>query len=157
VKNTLILLALVFIMLCISFVSHAQAMARQMRKRLAATDTTDIYSRSPLRPFRYGYPYDKAQCLKNFGLLSDAADFHEGDTIAEVGAASGWIEGVLSVLCDSLTLFAEDIDTDYLNQDQFNHVKVYFDQLRASPQTNKLYYIIGTLTNTQTKHLTKYS
>ena len=121
---------------------------REMKFRLEKTDTDDVYSRNPKRPFRYGYDYDKAECLYHFNQISELYDLHEGDVIADVGAASGWVDGALSVICDSITFYVEDIDTDYLNEDQFTRVISHFNQVRGNPQTNVLHYVIGTKTKT---------
>ena len=122
---------------------------REMKFRLEKTDTDDVYSRNPKRPFRYGYPYDKAECLHHYSQLSEIYNLHEGDVIADVGAASGWVDGALSVICDSITFYVEDIDTDYLNEDQFNRVITHFNEVRGTPQTNVLHYVIGTKTKTR--------
>lgn len=106
-------------------------------------DASAIYSTNPFKPFKYGYAYTKKQCEENFS--QDVIDFNlkNGDVVADVGAASGWIEGALSVLLDSTTFYVQDINPFYLNESEFSKVINYYSRVRSTPQTNKFYFIIG--------------
>lgn len=113
-----------------------------MAARYINNDSTAIYSTHPSRPFKYGFAYSKEECetfrptLKNYGIKN-------GDIIASVGASSGWLEGVFSVMLDSVTFYVQDIDTNILNKDQLNQVIKHFSSLRNKPQTNNFNLVIG--------------
>jgi tetratricopeptide (TPR) repeat protein len=107
-------------------------------------DPTDIYSTHPSRPFKYGYAYTKEQCKENFENYLADYKFKKGDVIADIGAASGWMDAAFSVLVDSLTFYSEDIDTIFLNKSEFDKVINYYNTVRETPQTNKFNFVIGT-------------
>ncbi|SFB75203.1 Tetratricopeptide repeat-containing protein [Flexibacter flexilis DSM 6793] len=104
-----------------------------------------IISTNPSRPFKYGFAYSREECekyRKNLTLYG----IKKGDVVAEVGAASGWMEGIYSVMTDSVTYYVQDIDTILLNPDQFNKMVKYYSSVRATPQTNTFKMAIGTKT-----------
>lgn len=74
-------------------------------------------------------------------------DFHKGDVIAEVGAATGKNLAGLALLADSLTFYAEDIDKKTLTQKNLdaavNRVRKY-----KNPVTSTFQLTIGTETAT---------
>lgn len=74
--------------------------------------------------------------LDEFGLKT-------GDTVADIGAASGWIDGILSLYTDSVSYYIQDINTVYLNSDEFEKVNKYYSGLRAGTQTNTFQLVIG--------------
>lgn len=80
--------------------------------------------------------------------LLDFMDIKKGDVIAEVGAANGWNLGVLSTVYDSVTFYAEDINTKDLNQRSFDRTISYYKKKRTTKQTNNFKWVIGTLTTT---------
>ena len=107
-------------------------------------DSTSVYSTHPSRPFKYGFPISREQCedLRNgaFGYYN----IRKGDVVADVGAASGWLDGAFSVLTDSVTYYVQDVDTHFLSHDQLDRVVKYFSSLRSTPQTNRFHMVIGT-------------
>jgi SAM-dependent methyltransferase len=105
-------------------------------------DSTGIVSTHPSRPFKYGYALKREE-LNDFNELLSKYDIKNGETVASVGAASGWIEGIFSTMTDSVEYYIQDIDTSYLNEFQLNNVVKHYSSLRNSPQTNKFYFIIG--------------
>lgn len=107
-------------------------------------DSTDIFSTHPSRPFKYGYAYSSKEECEEHKTKLEYFQIKNGDIIADVGAASGWKDGVFSVLLDSVTFYVEDIDTNLLNQDQLNKVVQHYSSLRSTPQTNKFQMVIGT-------------
>ncbi len=107
-------------------------------------DVTAIYSTNPERPFRYGYPFNRKQIEEFYGQTVIEYGINTGDVIAEVGAASGWLDGALSVLVDSVTFFVQDIDTNLLNEEQLDAVIRHFSSQRDTPQTNSFTMVIGT-------------
>lgn len=75
-------------------------------------------------------------------------DIKKGDVIAEIGAAEGLNLGVLSVLYDSITFYAQDIDAKALSQKKLNKTINYYSKKRSSVQTNTFKRVIGTMTST---------
>lgn len=111
-------------------------------------DSLAVYSTHYSRPFKYGFPFKKAECEQRFAEAVIGFGIRSGDVIAEVGAASGWLEGVFSVLVDSVTFYVQDIDTHFLNKDQFDKMLNWYTSVRERPQTNQFRYVIGTATET---------
>lgn len=118
-----------------------------MQNLYVNNDSTAVYSTHPSRPYKYGYAFTKEQCME---FSEDVAiyDIKKGDVIADVGAASGWLEGALSVLVDSVTFYIQDIDTNYANQKELDKVVSYYSKFRETLQTNSFHLIIGTMTKT---------
>lgn len=131
--------------LLFAFLFYTGCMTKKQRARMYINDdSTDVYSTHSSRPFKYGYALDLEGCeeirdgkLKYFGIQN-------GDVVADIGAASGWLEGAFSVFVDSVSFYIQDVDTHYLNQDQLNRVVTHFSALRSSPQTNTFQMVIGT-------------
>ncbi|MFT5778796.1 MAG: tetratricopeptide (TPR) repeat protein [Crocinitomicaceae bacterium] len=109
-------------------------------------DVTSVYSTHPERPFRYGFPYERSEILSTFEDRFIAYGIKSGDVVAEIGAASGWLQGVFSVLSDSVTYYIQDIDTNVLNKKQFDAVIEHFSAQRITPQTNNFHFVLGTET-----------
>lgn len=109
----------------------------------ADTDSSSVFSINEKKPFKYGYALNKLQCnwfksvIKDFGIKN-------GEVIADVGAASGWVEGVFSLFLDSVIFYVQDIDTNYLSKTQLDKVVKYYSGLRETTQTNKFIHVIGT-------------
>jgi tetratricopeptide (TPR) repeat protein len=107
-------------------------------------DSTAIFSTHASRPFKYGYAYTKKQCETIFGQYVKDYQIEKGDYIADIGAASGWMEGAFSVLVDSVHFYIQDIDTIFLNKKEFDRVISHYNKVRERPQTNTFQYVIGT-------------
>lgn len=141
-KNTyyFLLVFALFFHSCISFKSTLALKAEREQKMFL--DSTGIISTHPSRPFKYGYAI-KEEELYQYKEEIKRLDIKNGETIASVGAASGWLEGILSLMTDSITYYIQDIDTSFLNNEQFQKVVNYYTALREKPQTNTFYYILG--------------
>ncbi len=101
-----------------------------------------LFSYSRKKPFKYGYAYTLEEC-KNFADIAKEYGIKKGDIIADVGAASGYTDGAMSLVCDSVTFYIEDINKVYLNQKELNKMVKYYSEIRKTPQTNKFYFTIG--------------
>lgn len=106
-------------------------------------DSTSIYSTNSSRPFKYGYAYTKEESNLYFSSYLKNFKIENGDYVADVGAASGWIEGAMAVFTDSVTFFIEDIDTNLLNKEQLDAVVKHYSKLRMNPQSNNFHLVIG--------------
>jgi tetratricopeptide (TPR) repeat protein len=133
----------------LNLVGYGCTSSKRASSRYINNDSTAIFSTHPSRPFKYGYAYKtKEECNQQFGGVLTDFQLKSGDIVADVGAASGWVEGVLSVLIDSVTFYIEDVDTSYSNLSEFNKVINYYSKVRETPQTNSFYFFTGTLKNT---------
>jgi hypothetical protein len=74
----------------------------------------------------------------------DTISFRKGETVADVGAANGSIEAMLSMFHDSLTFYIQDIDTSVCNQKTINKVVKSYQDLNGKPFTNEFIVIKGT-------------
>ena len=110
----------------------------------------------------FGQKYTGELCTTEFNLpVKKANSFYElyeskkgfldftgikkGDVIAEIGAAQGMNLGIMSVFCDSVTFYAQDINTKTLSQKNLEKTIEYYSSQRTSPQTNTFKRVIGTL------------
>ncbi len=95
----------------------------------------------------YGYSKKELQLFDDFfEYKADLLSFLEiknGEWVAEVGSAEGYNLGVLSLLYDSVTFYAEDIGLKYLSQKKLNKNVKRYSKLRKSPQTNNFHFVIG--------------
>jgi tetratricopeptide (TPR) repeat protein len=80
--------------------------------------------------------------------LKDFIDLKKGDIITEIGAGDGINIGVMSMVYDSVTFVAQDIDTKVLNDKTYNKIIKKYAKYRQTPQTNKFEKVIGTMTST---------
>ena len=131
-------------LLIISFIYQGCILVKGKPIQHVNNDSTAIFSTHPSRPFKYGYAYTKDGCENYFRKYVRDYKFNKGDVVADIGAASGWIDAGISVLIDSVTFYIQDIDTIYLNQNQFDKNINYYSKVRGTPQTNKFQFVIGT-------------
>lgn len=80
--------------------------------------------------------------------LRNFIDLKKGNIVTEIGAADGINIGVMSMVYDSITFVAQDIDTKVLNNKTFNKTIKKYTKYRQTPQTNKFEKVIGTMTST---------
>ncbi|MBL7913018.1 MAG: tetratricopeptide repeat protein [Bacteroidia bacterium] len=76
--------------------------------------------------------------------LIDFMEIKNGDIITEIGAAEGYNLGVLSTICDSVTFYAQDIDSKSCSEKKINSTAKYYSKRRLSKQTNKFVRVMGT-------------
>lgn len=133
---------LIFVLLTEGF--SGCGLTKKNANKYINNDSTAVFSTNPSRPFKYGYPLSREICRQDFKLYLNGYDFHKKEVVAEVGAASGWIMGVLSVSLDSVTFYIQDIDTVLLNAYQFKKMVEHFSKVRNSEQTNQFHYVLGT-------------
>jgi tetratricopeptide (TPR) repeat protein len=98
-----------------------------------------------LSPDRLNFFKDMFETKKQ---LYTFLEIKNGETIAEVGADDGINLGILSMLYDSLTLYAQDIDAKCLTQKSLNKEIKYYSKKRTTPQTNTFKWVIGTMNST---------
>ena len=120
---------------------------RFSKPRYNNKDSAATISIHPGRLFKYGFAFNREES-EGYRSLMEIYGIQNGQTVADVGAASGWLEGVFSVMTDSVTYYVQDIDTVYLNEDQLGKVVSHFSSLRSTPQTNQFKLVIGTKSKT---------
>lgn len=134
-----------FILSAILFVIHLNIYSQKKKNyKNIINDSASIYSINPKKPFKYGFPYNKKQCEEYFSYYNDDFKIKNGETVADIGAASGWMDAMLSIYLDSVTFYIQDIDTLYSSQVELEKAVNYFSQFRSRPQTNKFIFILGT-------------
>lgn len=130
------------------FLTESCVSKKKLAERYINNDSTAIFSTHPSRPFKYGYAYSKEEC-EVFRPVLNYYGIKNGDIIADVGASSGWLEGVFSVMVDSVTFYVQDIDTNILNKDQLNRVVKHYSSLRSTSQTNNFNLVVGSKKKTK--------
>ena len=118
-------------------------LAQDKKDKYDYPNISSIYSSHPDRPFKYGYPYNRDEIFELFEKDFQNYDIRSGDVVGEVGAASGWLEGVFSVFSDSVTYYVQDIDSVFLNKTQLDAVVKHFSAQRTEPQSNSFHYVLG--------------
>lgn len=76
--------------------------------------------------------------------LLDFFEFKKGDVVADVGAYKAQYEGAFSLLTDSITFYAQDINKKKLNQKTINKMVRHYTKLKGKPLTNTFKFVIGT-------------
>ena len=141
--KTTILLSISISLFFILFSASGCWSAKKLAESYIENDSITIYSTNPLRPFKYGYPFSKKECEAYYSETITKYGIKNGDVVADIGAASGYIDGAFSVMTDSVSYYIQDIDTNFLNQNEFEKVTNYFSKIRNRPQTNTFHYVIG--------------
>jgi SAM-dependent methyltransferase len=94
-----------------------------------------------------GYPLlDNTDSIKKMlaSRCLDSINFNNGETIADIGAGNGYLEGMLSLFYDSLTFYIQDIDTSICNKPSVSKVADFYRKLKNKPFNNKFIAINGT-------------
>ena len=88
---------------------------------------------------------NKEKLIKNLQLQHTFLQLNENDTIADIGAASGWFEGALSVVSphQNITFYLVDIDSNCLNERMVNNMKTHYQALKGSPITNRFIPVLN--------------
>jgi hypothetical protein len=73
----------------------------------------------------------------------DTISFKKGDVVADIGAANGSIEAMLSMFHDSLTFYVQDIDTSVCNQKIINDIVKRYENINGKSFTNKFIAVKG--------------
>ncbi|MBS1635258.1 MAG: methyltransferase domain-containing protein [Bacteroidetes bacterium] len=128
---------------CFMLLLQSCSSPQKIARRYTNNDSTSIFSTHKSRPFKYGFAFNKTDATDYYEQNLEAYHLRNGQTIADVGAASGWHEGILSLMFDSMHFYVEDIDTNLLNRDQLNRVVKYYSGLRSTPQTNTFEMVLG--------------
>lgn len=92
--------------------------------------------------------------LLNCGIIDDAAAMaaaaapeldiygvQNGDTVADIGFGWAWLEGLLMLTTDSLTIYANDVDRQALKN--IDRVTRFYLDLRDTPHTHRLIVVKG--------------
>ena len=98
---------------------------------------------SPKPPFSYKIYGNFANFFESEEDLLTFFEFKKGDVVAEIGALNGENIAGIAILCDSLTLYAQDINKKTLNQRSFNKVIKHCKKYKT-PVTCKFNWCIGT-------------
>jgi SAM-dependent methyltransferase len=77
------------------------------------------------------------------GRCLDTIRFIKGETIADIGAGNGYLEGMLSVFNDSLTFYIQDIDTSVCNQRAVDRVVDFYKKIIIRPFTCRFFVVNG--------------
>jgi ubiquinone/menaquinone biosynthesis C-methylase UbiE len=88
-----------------------------------------------------GYNTDREMLHNSLREELGVYDFKPGETIADIGFGSGWLEGVIINFYDSLNIYAQDIDK--YNIRTADYVFKKYLELRPTPNTNKITVVKG--------------
>ncbi len=101
-----------------------------------------------IAPTEFGLSSDRYNFFVNMfetkKQLYDFMEINKGETITEIGAAEGYNLGVIAMLYDSLTIYAQDIDAKTLSKKELHKTIKYYSKKRSTKQTNEFVRVIGT-------------
>jgi ubiquinone/menaquinone biosynthesis C-methylase UbiE len=107
------------------------------------------FAQKPLKPFKCGYPTKDTTELKRFYKSNlSLIEVKNGERIASVGAMNGYQEVQIAIMRDSIDWTLQDIDTNCLNQTEFNKVFNYYEKMKGSPIIGKFSLLVGDETKT---------
>lgn len=107
------------------------------------------FAQKPSKPFKCGYPTKDTTELKRFYESNlSLIEVKNGERIASVGAMNGYQEVQIAVRRDSIDWTLQDIDTNCLNQNEFNKVFNYYEKMKGSPIVGKFSLLLGSETKT---------
>ncbi len=88
--------------------------------------------------------FDSVQSSMFYQRFTSKYGIKDGETVADIGAASGW-KTILQILQKNSknTFYLEDIDTACLNQKNFNKVIKWYSALSSAPVDDTFHFIIG--------------
>ena len=108
------------------------------------------HSGASMQPFG-GYPlYENMEDIKKVlkNKCIDTLTFRKGEIIADVGAANGYLEAMLSLFHDDLTFYIQDIDPVVCNPNSVQDVVNFYQQVNGRAFSNRFKPVIGTDTET---------
>ena len=108
------------------------------------------HSGASMQPFG-GYPlYENMEDIKKVlkDKCIDTLTFRKGEIIADVGAANGYLEAMLSLFHDDLTFYIQDIDPVVCNPNSVQDVVNFYQQVNGRAFSNRFKPVIGTDTET---------
>jgi SAM-dependent methyltransferase len=113
---------------------------------LSMAQCRNIPKTESMQPYA-GYPIlDNIDSIKAelAGRGIDTIIFKKGETVADIGAGNGYLEGMLSLFTDSVTFYIQDIDTTVCNQDSVKKVRDFYAGLKKGLYTNTFISVNGT-------------
>lgn len=114
---------------------------------VSAQDRSEKYSRRDLiARINCGIIDDVDAMRRGAAPELDIYDIPNGDTIADIGFGWAWLEGLLMLTRDSLTIYATDVERQALRN--IDRVTGFYLDLRETPNTNKLIAVKGGKKNT---------
>jgi ubiquinone/menaquinone biosynthesis C-methylase UbiE len=102
-------------------------------------------------PYEHGPVMSAGYIKKTFGPILEFMDIKSGTTFADFGAGSGAITVMMATLMDSSTIYIQDIDTAFLNQQNLDKIIEYHSGQgkRDLAGIHKFHMIVGTYTSTE--------
>jgi ubiquinone/menaquinone biosynthesis C-methylase UbiE len=82
---------------------------------------------------------DKAEMISQLQEQFHFLNVQEGDTIVDIGAASGWYEGAFSAASElrNVHFVLVDVDSNCLNQRKVDNMVAHYSGVKGSPITNQ--------------------
>jgi hypothetical protein len=101
-------------------------------------------------------PFDGYPLLKDMKEIKqllqdkcvDTISFKKGEVVADVGAGNGYLEAMLSLFHEDLTLYIQDINPDVCNEVNVQEVVEYYENVHGSTFNNEFIVVNGTDTDT---------
>ena len=98
-----------------------------------------------MKPYKCGAVLSQKQIRKSFTPLVDLLELKPGNVYADVGAAGGAYDVMISTLTKDVVYYVQDIDTTCLNQSELNKILDYYsaESKQVLRQKNKFVLTMG--------------
>ncbi len=97
----------------------------------------------------YMYTYQPDEIEWALGDDFSFIQLEAGDTVASIGAATGWFEVAYSTYRDSLVFYVEDIDPESLQQKNLDKLLRFYERKFDEPISNTFILQLGTESSTK--------
>ena len=96
------------------------------------------------RPYKCGF-YSKniGELRQNYDNYGKYCNVKPTENVASIGASNGYAEVQISVFTDSINWTIQDIDTNCLNQNEFDNVLRYHEKLKGGPIIGQFVLVQG--------------
>lgn len=94
-------------------------------------------------PFTFKHYHDIANYFNSLEEVRNFFDFKKHETVVDIGAGDGRYEAIFSLFADSVSFWAEDIDSKSLTQERMNRYVKQYGRMRKTAQTNTFQTWIG--------------
>lgn len=90
------------------------------------------------------FEIESRKFISNYDQFRNSIGLKNGEVVADVGAANGYIDIMMSLATDSVTYYIQDISKENINSDNFDNLCKVINRNQNSPQTNKFHLVLGT-------------
>ncbi len=100
--------------------------------------------RNIVAPYQCGFILHSEEAIREvYGPELAVLDLQPGQVIADVGGSNGYRMAMFAVVHDNLTFYIEDLDTLCLNENEFETVRKFYEQINGQPLNAEFHLVRG--------------